>query len=347
MLPYLSTDAPWFGFVGHLRDRGDLYRMGGTSLLRRYSRSDAEFVAKACSLPPLVVGEVRIGFSAVRGEVVALMRLPEEIAAAAGRQAVEEGVRLQVDRGAKFIGLGGLTAPATAGGRTLLAALPAGVTLTNGNAYTAAVARHNVVEACAALGLPRPARVAVVGCTGSVGAAVSPLLAAAGFELILVGRSAQRARTLLGSLVGDAVFSGDLASLHDADVVLVLTSDESAKLCPDLLSPGAVVVDITQPRNIPPEDYAEFARRGVEVVEGGIVRIPGYTCTYDLNVPSPGDTFACLAETYLFSREGIREHSVGRPTADLALLMERLAHRHGIVPRPLDLAVRTVWPQHS
>jgi fatty aldehyde-generating acyl-ACP reductase len=73
------------------------------------------------------------------------------------------------------------------------------------------------------------------------------------------------------------------------------------------------------------------------VVEGGLVHIPGYTCTYDFGLPDPRDTIAYLAETYLFAREGIRKHSVGRPSAEPACRLERVAQRHGVSPRPLDL----------
>lgn len=41
--------------------------------------------------------------------------------------------------------------------------------------------------------------------------------------------------------------------------------------------------------------------------------IPGFHSTYDFNLPNSEATVACLAETYLFVRDGIRELSVGLP----------------------------------
>lgn len=338
MLPHLTDRAPWFVFLFHFRGMDDLDRVGGTSFLRRYSRSEAELRTKMCSLPPLVTGEVVFGFTAIRGEMVCITHMPEEMATPSATQTVVEGVELALRRGAGVIGLGALTGPATGGGLKLLRHLPAGVTLTNGNAYTAAVVRHNVAEASAAL--DRRARVAVVGATGSVGVPASHLLAEAGFDLILVGRSAKRARHRLGSLSDQAVFAGDLDAVRGADVVVLLTSDPSARLAPDQVRAGTVVIDCAQPSNVAASAYDEFRRRRVTVVEGGIVRIPEYACTMDIGLADPRDTFACLAETYLFAREGIREHSVGRPSVELARRLERAAQRHGVVPQPLGLGAR-------
>ena len=70
--------------------------------------------------------------------------------------------------------------------------------LTNTNAYTAVLVQANVHEAAADLGLGSGARVAVIGCTGSVGVPASRLLADDGFPLVLVGRTVERVRRHLG-----------------------------------------------------------------------------------------------------------------------------------------------------
>jgi predicted amino acid dehydrogenase len=227
-----------------------------------------------------------------------------------------------------------LTSPATGGGLRLLGDLAPGVTVTTGNALTAAVVCANTVEAATVLGLGRRARVAVVGCTGSVGVAASRLLADRGFPLHLVGRTPVRVRSLLGDLRGAEPAAGP-ACLARSDVIVLLTSAPEARLLPGHVRPGSVVIDCAQPANVAPEDLDAFARRRVAVVEGGLVTIPGFTCGFDFRLSRPGAAFACLAETYLFAREGLREHSVGRATVDQARRMERLAERRGIEPAPL------------
>jgi predicted amino acid dehydrogenase len=325
-------------FLTNLRDDRDLHRIGASRFLRHYSSSESEFRDKMCRLPPLVAGEVVVGFGPIRGEVAVVMRMPDGLVGAGGMRAIREGLEMVLRRGATVIGLGAMTAPATAGGLKLLRTLPPGVTVTNANAYTAAVVARNARDAAACLGLNRRARVAVVGCTGSVGVPTSLLLADAGFDLILVGRTADRVRNRLPGLATQVRCTGDLGAVRDGDVVILLTNDPSARLTPDHLRPNAVVVDVAQPANVPPSALPAFADRGVPVVEGGIVRIPGYGCTVDLGLADPLDTAACLAETYLFAREGIREHSLGYPEVELARRLERAAQRHGIEVRPLDLS---------
>ena len=339
MLPHLRSHPPAFAFLTNLRDDRDLYRIGASRFLRRYSSNESEFHDKMCRLPPLVAGEVVVGFGPIRGEVAVVMRMPAALLGADGTRAIREGLEMAVQRGATVVGLGGMTAPATAGGQRLLRDVPTGVTLTNANAYTAAVVLHNVIEAADSLRLDRRATVAVVGCTGSVGVPTSLLLAEHGFDLILVGRTPARVRQRLPGLAGRMRCTGDLGAVHDADVVVVLTNDPSARIGPDHVGRHAVVVDVAQPANIPAPAIEAFARRGVPVVEGGIVRIPGYACTVDLGMAHPGDTAACVAETYLFAAEGIRAHSLGHPEVELARRLWRAALRRGIDVRPLGLPV--------
>jgi predicted amino acid dehydrogenase len=94
---------------------------------------------------------------------------------------------------------------------------------------TAAVARSNVFESIEVLGM-LTSRVAIVGATGSVGGP----LADDGLELVLVGRTAERVARALPDLKGRVQFNGDLATVGDADVVVLLTSDPSACLAPAL-----------------------------------------------------------------------------------------------------------------
>ncbi|HEU5449616.1 MAG TPA: hypothetical protein VFW57_11435, partial [Acidimicrobiia bacterium] len=132
-----------------------------------------------------------------------------------------------------------------------------------------------------------------------------------------------------------ARFAAGLDSALGCEVVVLLTSDESARLTPDHVSPGATVIDFAQPANVTPAAVAAFERQGVTVVEGGIVRVPDYWCSVDLGLADRADTTACVTEAYLFAREGIQAHSVGRPTTELARRLERAALRHGVRPQPL------------
>jgi len=331
-LPYLAGRTPTFAFIVHPRDEEDICRANCLSLLRKLSSSHADFVRRVCALPPTIVGEVLFGFAPIRGEVISIPCLPAEVASVRGRMEIVRAARIVLDRGAKVIGLGALTAPATKGGVWLVDQLPTGATVTNGNGYTAAVLRRNVLEAVRLLALARPAQVAVVGCTGSIGRVVSQLLVNSEIDLVLIGRSVTRVAELLGAVAPRARFSGTLGDVGTADVVLVLTNDASARLRLDMVRAGSVVIDAAEPANVS-EAHAHAWSRQVTVVRGGRVRIPEYHSSYDFGLPDPAVTFACLAETYLLARDGIREHSVGIPSARFAERLERVAIRHGVHPR--------------
>jgi predicted amino acid dehydrogenase len=337
ILPYLSNRAPWFCFLVHLRDREDLYRLSESAFLRQYSLSEEDFEKKMCSIPPVVIGEVTFGFESIRGEIINVMRMPHAMAGLQGSRITSEAADVAVKRGARVIGLGALTSPASGGGLRLLPTVPSGTVLTNGNAYTASVVRANVIEASSAIGLDMDAHVAIVGCTGSVGVAATRLLASAGFEMTLVGRSKARVAQIFSQYVRRAHFADNVCDLGRADIVVLLTSDPSAELAIHHVKKEAVVIDCAQPPNVTKQRLPMFTERGIRVVKGGIVHIPGYSCSVDFGLPEPQATFACLAETYLFAKEGIHESSVGRPSEEFAIKMDEVARRRGVVPKSLAL----------
>jgi len=336
-MPYLRGSPPAFVFLVHPRDVLDLRNAPGASLIYDHSENVDEFRDRMLMLPPTFGGEVTFGFDPIRGETLVVFCLPEQIIYPAGRAQIEEAVRVAASRGTSVVGLGALTAPATRGGVTLLPNLPRGITLTTGNAFTAAVARRNVVEASEARGLGPDAVVAVVGCTGSVGVAATRLLDDLGFRLILVGRTVKRVHKELGDLVERATVSGSVEAAADADIILLVTGDPTAHITAELPKPGAVVLDLAHPVNIAQAEYPAFARRDVEVVQGGLVLIPGYHCALEMRLPDARSALACLTETYLFAKAGITEHSVGQATVALALELEDIAARYGIRTRPLGL----------
>lgn len=337
MVPYLTSQAPWFVFLVHPRDAKDVHGWAGASVIAQHSASEAEFLEKMCALPPTVIGDVRFGLRPAWGELIAVARMPRGLLSTEGRRVIADAVRLAAQRGTGVVGLGALTAPVTHGGLDLLPGLPKGITLTTGNAFTAAIARRNVVEVSEALQFGRSARVAIVGCHGSVGSAASRLLSGMGFRLILIGRTTGKVEKVLGDLTEVHSVSQNLADAGLADVTLLLTSDPAALLTPEIPRPGSVVIDLAHPVNVDPACYPEFERRGVSVAQGGLVQIPGYHCSVDFRLPVRHASLACLAETYLFAREGIREHSVGPASPELAGELEQIAARHGVRPLPLRL----------
>ena len=230
-------------------------------------------------------------------------------------RAVTAAVDTAVAGGAGIVGLGALTAPATAGGQLFRDRTDVGIT--NGNAFTAAITAESVLRAAPAA--PRPG-IALVGATGSVGSAVARLLARAGVpELLLVGRTPASLTELARetSAGGPTVVrtSVDLADVRECGLVVLLTSAAGALLGSEHLGPGTLVVDDTQPRNTAPALAEE--RPDVLLLDGGIVATPGVRRT-GASIGLPRDrSFACLAETLLLGLAGHRGHgTLGRPTLD-------------------------------
>lgn len=355
MAPALRHQAPWFSFLIHLRERGDIekWSTAGTANMDPV-RAEARR-RRVLDAPPMVISTLRFRASPAIGEVILIPRLPEDVIRGEGRRLIARAVEIAAARGSHVIGLGGLTAPATRGGETLLAALPRAITITNGNAFTAVTARANVREARAFLERPRP-NVAVLGSTGSVGGAVTRLLADDDVELLLIGRSVERAQRAVPELVDRARFSCELADVDAADIVLVLTGEASARLAPEHFRTARerVVIDVAQPPNVDRALRPTFLRRDVHVAQGGWVQLPGVASSHapgrfitDDDPDAPRETApACVAETWLFAVEGIQAHAVGTASAELARVLERSAARRGVRIRPLSLR-RTDGPRRS
>lgn len=278
-------------------------------------------------LPPLRFAEIRLAEQRV-GELILVPFGAAHLLSDRrnGNRKVVAAVDRAVRSGVDLVGLGGLTAPVTNGGMVLRRRTDIGVT--NGNAFTASIVHRQIRSL---LATAPHGRVAVVGATGSVGSAVTRLLARDGdiAELLLVARGSSRLSSLAAE-IGSAVpvrTSDRLDSLTESDVVVLLTAAADTVLRAEHLGPGAAVLDATQPRNTSPE--LQQRRPDVLLLDGGIVEVPGLRLHGGTMGLPDGRTFACLAETMLLSLSGHRGHfTLGRPTLDQIDHITELALRH-------------------
>jgi len=290
-------------------------------------------------MPPVVVSRitgVRSEHAAAEGWFVGctltsrqLLELP---VAAATRKIIRTG-RIAERLGARIIGLGAFTSVVGDAGISVARALD--IAVTTGNSYTVATALEGARLAADLMGHPVDrSEVAIVGATGSIGAACARILAREARYLTLVGRSAERLERLAEAVRREYGLacrtSTDLKeSLRRADVIVSVSSAVEAIIDADDLKPGAVVCDVARPRDVS-RQVAE-RRDDVLVIDGGVVEVPGEV-DFGINFGfPPGTAMACMAETMILALERRYENfTLGRElTVQQVDEISALARKHG------------------
>ena len=323
-----------FAFILHPLVVQDMARK--FPLLRYLPESFVESCIK--HVPPIKVSHItgiRSPYAEAEGWFVAcpltarqMMSLPEEFVidriVAAGRVAEKLG--------AKIVGLGAFTSVVADAGVSIAKRLD--IAVTSGNSYTVATALEGARQALTLMGGDmKNAKVAVLGATGSIGAVCSRILAKEAKTLTLVARNQERLQHLamelrLGNHAEIVVTDDRIKALREADVVLAVTSALDTIIEPGDLKSGAVVCDVSRPRNVSRRVSEE--RPDVLVIEGGVVRVPGdVDFGFNFGFP-PKMAYACMSETMLLALEGRYEnYTLGRDlTVEQIETMDQLAAKH-------------------
>lgn len=247
-------------------------------------------------------------------------------------QKIISAAKIAQQDGAKIVGLGAYTSIAGDGGITVDRNVD--IAITTGNSYTCFTAIQGARNAAGLMGINiNEAHVAIVGATGSIGRVCAHLLADEGVgTMTLLGRDTARLQAVAEQFAtGNSVqVSTDLDTvLPQADLIVTVTSAVDAVIEPRHLKPGAVVCDVSRPRDVSVRVAQE--RDDVLVIEGGVVAVPG-DVNFGFNFGFPPKTsYACMAETMILALEGRYESfSLGKEL-DLEKVREigRLAAKHG------------------
>jgi fatty aldehyde-generating acyl-ACP reductase len=235
--------------------------------------------------------------------------------------------------GAKILGLGAFTSVVGDAGITVAQNL--NIAVTSGNSYTVATALQGTRQAARLLGLNmEKANVVVLGATGSVGAACAQILAREVRYLTLVARNEAKLEKLAGQIfratgLAAKVTANTKGALKAADIVIAVTSAVDTLIEPEDLKTGAIVCDVSRPRNV--SRRVVEVRDDVLVIEGGVVEVPG-DVDFGINFGFPPRTaYACMAETMILALEKRYENfSLGRDlTVKQIETIEQLADKHG------------------
>jgi len=243
----------------------------------------------------------------VRGYFIVISMLPEQILKDKKHvtKKIIQAIKLAEKRGANIVGLGALTSSITDGGKDLVGKV--NVSLTTGNTLTSCVAFLDVQNIAKVKGIDlNNETIAIVGATGSIGSAVSRLIVRDyTANLILVGRTMSHIELLKKEIFeirkdNNVEVTDSLDRISSAGIVIVATSSSSAFIKSEHLKNGAIVYDITQPRNVSSDVLNE--RSDLIMIDGGLVKIPDARINFNVGLPK-GVFFGCLTETMILSAE--------------------------------------------
>ncbi|MTI94905.1 MAG: aminotransferase class III-fold pyridoxal phosphate-dependent enzyme [Firmicutes bacterium] len=251
-------------------------------------------------LSPFVIGEAPIQSAAGVSATCQFINIPAtakqlmEMNPEASLALVRQGVELAREQGAELVGLGAFTSVVTWGGMRVR---DVGVPLTTGNSYTVATAGEAVLQALERLGiLPQRTTAAVVGASGSIGSALSHLLAESVGHLVLLGNPSnpQRSRQRLQA-VADSICRHLLTEAPDSAIGQMLrrlqppatTADDDTftKFFVDAAKNIPITISVDADASLPRADVVATATNSVsELVTPGNVKFGAVVC--DLSRPA-------------------------------------------------------------
>jgi len=252
--------------------------------------------------------------------------------------------RMAKDKGARVMGLGAFTSVIGDAGVSVAKGSP--IAVTTGNSYTIWATHETILEGSGKLGIDMSkARAMVIGATGSIGKAITRMLAGEVPELILVAPRPERLMELTRMLEDEAaakdrrlkveVATSTDEFLPSADIVVAATSARDGTIDVMKLKPGALVCDVAMPPDVSKEEAGK--RDDVLVIASGEILVPGdVNWGWDIGLPK-NIAFACLAETILCTLEGITEnYTLGREIdIEKVRKIGEIGKKHGFKPAPI------------
>lgn len=271
------------------------------------------------------------------GIIVSVPLLPEEIVSDQKRamELVTEACAACAEWGADLVGLGAYTAIVGARGEKVNQLSP--VPVTTGNSYTVFCAVAGMETVLARVGARLEGTAVVVGYQGSIGLAISKILAGKGMNLVLVGRgSGKFIPQSLARVVEQTGAQIESCNSIEEGVgrsrIVVSATSSGQVIRQEWLLPGSIVFDVAQPRDVigkGPE------RSDILIIDGGLAEFPAGAQTRNLlSFWTHNSIFGCLAETMILALEKRAESfSLGRELSlDKIEEMGRLGEAHGFRP---------------
>ena len=323
--PITEPDTPKFAFVLHPVSYEMLFMSPLFKPLKALPKKLVE--ESAAKFPPFFVckatgiktpsGKEAIGYFYGMGATPKMMmKLPPEHF----YRQMKQIARMASEKGAKIVGLGAFTSVIGDAGVSVAKDSP--IAITTGNSYTIWALYETVKLGAEKLGINIPtAKVMVIGATGSIGKAITRMIAEVVPEIVLVAPKPERLMELARLLESQAkkenrnlvvnVATSPDEFLPDVDIVVASTSAQGGIINVMNLKPGALVCDVAMPPDVSKEEAGK--RDDILVIASGEILVPG-DIHWGLDFGLPKNTaFACLSETILLALEGrFENYTLGR-----------------------------------
>lgn len=220
-----------------------------------------------------------------------------------------EAIKKAKKLGAEIVGLGEFTASVTHGGRDLVGKVE-NVWLTNGNSSAAGAIIKAIekISEIKQIDLTKE-KIAIVGGGGSVGRGTSLFLAEKNLPLIIIEKR-EKIKELKNAFFSfpSVTINNHLPLIKEAKLVIVATSSTEQIIKLEHLKEGAIIYDITQPRNTSPNILK--ARKDVTIIDGGVIDTPHIDYGMDIGL-KPHQAYACLVETIICALEEMEKNYIG------------------------------------
>jgi putrescine aminotransferase len=331
-----------FGFIVHCRSTRELrlvlarYRASAMSLLPEQALKSYclkhGFIEDIFTFDRVVTDRQAV----CQGKAFCLLLTPDQLLEHQGlaTELVIRASHMAESWGARMIGLGALCAVVGARGVEVANSCTAAVTTGNSlTVYATIVCFEKIMQRLEV----DPARhtIAIIGFPGSIALAITKILRARGFNLLLVSR--QQTPFVRKFLENTSEGSGSIVLIQDIPAALkasriIFTATSTGQIIDqDMLLPGAVVFDIAQPKDV---IYRRNGRRDVLIVDAGLISLPRATTRrYRYSGLRTNDIPSCLGETMALTLEARWEQfSLGRELRlDSVAEIGRLSEAHGFI----------------
>lgn len=285
------------------------------------------------------------------GELILCTLLPEQILGlheSFVMRRIAQACYIAEKDGADIVGLEAYTAIRGKKGAEIAKRIR--IPVTTGSNFTVATAIEATDRICDLVGLKlTECTAAIIGATGTLGRLISILMARRVAQINLVARAeapllklCNEIRTFNG-VVNVKRWNLTAPAVRESDIVVTATNTPSALVSSEDLKPGAIVCDLSRPRNVSSDVYVR--RKDVLVLDGGLIQTPGSVNFHFYFGLPVGLVYACMAETMMLALENRNEsYSIGgNVTLEKVEEISRLAKKHGFhlaEPRSFDRPIQ-------